>query len=199
MDKRMRIGTGILLVVFVLGLAVFAYRGGAGKGVEIYELRVSGTEEESEESIFRFALDLGTMTYVQEAEISGQAFTLDSGSFSVEEKGYQLYSETDDINSLYFIKDGEYIFPEQYLCQGEILSGDSFESALSYESQGAEGKIAFHEDKTYEETTPDGEMRKGTYNRDGNLIHRTQEDGSADLDFYVYGNRITNSFYRLVK
>lgn len=199
MDKRMKIGTGVLLAVFVVGLAVFAYRGGAGKGVEIYELKVSGTEGESEESIFRFALDLGTMTYVQEAEIGGQSFTLDSGSFSAEEKGYQLYSETDDINSLYFVKDGEYIFPEQYLCQGEIPDQESFEAVLSYESQGAEGEISFREDGTYEESASDGEARKGTYKREGNLIHRTQEDGSADLDLYVYGNRVTNSFYKLVK
>ncbi|MDE6905442.1 MAG: hypothetical protein K2P76_11005 [Lachnospiraceae bacterium] len=197
MDKRIKIGAGVLLAVFALGLAVFAYKGGSGKGVEIFALKVSGTE--GEENIFRFALDTGTMTYVQEAEISGQTFTLDSGSFSVDEKGFQLYSETDDVNSLHFVKNGEYIFPEQYLCEGEIPSGSVFEAVCSYEAQGVKGEVSFHEDGTYEESTADGEVRKGTYEREGDLIHRTQEDGSADLDFYVYGNQITNSFYKKVK
>ena len=195
MDKRIKIGAGVLLAVFALGLAVFAYRGGEGRGVEIYELTIP----EREGNIFRFALDMGTMTYIQEAEIDGQTFTFDSGSFSIDEKGFQLYSETDDVNSLHFVKNGEYIFPEQYLCQGEIPSGNTFEALCNYESQEAEGEIAFHEDGTYEESSSDGEVRKGTYKREGDLIHRTQEDGSADLDFYVYGNQITNSFYKKVK
>ena len=82
---------------------------------------------------------------------------------------------------------------------GGIPSGNTFEALCNYESQGAEGGIAFHEDGTYEESSSDGEVRKGTYKREGDLIHRTQEDGSADLDFYVYGNQITNSFYKKVK
>ena len=32
MDKRIKIGAGVLLAVFALGLAVFAYRGGEGRG-----------------------------------------------------------------------------------------------------------------------------------------------------------------------
>ena len=32
MDKRIKIGAGVLLAVFALGLAVFAYRGGEGNG-----------------------------------------------------------------------------------------------------------------------------------------------------------------------
>lgn len=199
MDKKIRVAAGVLLAGFALVLALGAYMGEKGGSVNVYELKVPGTAGESGENVFRFAVDPGTMTYVQEAEIEGQAFTLDSGSYSLEEGGIHTYSETDDSNSLYYVMDGDYIFAREYLYDGSIPSGNSFEAVCTYKGNGASGEISFHEDGTYEEETAEGESLRGTYERDGALIHRTLENGGAELDFYIYGDRITNSFYKLVK
>lgn len=199
MDKKIRVAAGVLVAGFALVLALWAYMGEKGGSVDVYELKVPGTAGESSENVFRFAVDPGTMTYVQEAEIEGQTFTLDSGSYSVEEGGIHTYSETDDVNSLYYVTDGDYIFAEAYLYEGNIPSGISFEAVCTYERNGADGEISFHQDGTYEEETAEGESLSGTYERDGNLIHRRLENGGAELDFYVYGDRITNSFYKKVK
>lgn len=199
MDKRIRIAMGAVLAGFAVALAVCAYGGENGGGVDMYELSVPGTSGGDSGNVFRLAVDKGTMTYVQEAEIEGQDFTLDSGSFSVEEGGIQFYSETDDANALFYVIDGEYIFAREYLYEGSIPSGKTFEAVCSYERNGISQEISFHEDGTYEETTAEGDSLSGTYERDGNLIRRTMEDGSPELDFYIYGDRITNSFYKRVK
>lgn len=199
MDKRIRIAMGAVLAGFAVALAVCAYGGENGGGVDMYELSVPGTSGGDSGNVFRLAVDKGTMTYVQEAEIEGQDFTLDSGSFSVEEGGIQFYSETDDANALFYVIDGEYIFAREYLYEGSIPSGGTFEAVCSYEKDGVSQEISFHEDGTYEETTAEGDSLRGTYERDGNLIHRMAESGSPELDFYIYGDRITNSFYRRVK
>lgn len=196
MDKKIKIAMGILVAGFALVLAAFVYRGENGGSVDVYELRIPETTGEDSGNVFRLAVDKGTMTYVQEAEVEGQTFTLDSGSFSVEEGGIQFYSETDDANSLFAVIDGEYIFAREYLYEGSIPSGRTFEAVCSYEGNG---DISFHEDGTYEEATPEGIELKGTYERDGNLIHRMLESGSPELEFYIYEGRITNSFYKKVK
>ncbi|MCM1258383.1 MAG: hypothetical protein NC307_11095 [Roseburia sp.] len=196
MDKRIRVAAGAFLAGFAVVLAVCVYRGERGGSVDVYELKVPETAGEDSGNVFRFAVDRGTMTYVQEAEIGGETFTLDSGSFSVEEGGIQLYSETDDANSLFAVIDGEYIFAKEYLYEGNIPDSRTFEAVCNYERNGGSGGISFHEDGTYEEITAEGESLRGTYERDGNLIHRMLESGSPELDFYIYEGRITNSFYK---
>ncbi len=207
MDKKVRVIMGAVLAVFAVILAVYAYSAkgeGGGEISGVYENELSATGEDDENVIYRMAFDKGTMTYVLEAEGQGTVRTFDSGTFAYEDGGaVHTFSETDDVFSLRYIMDGEYILADGYFYEleaGNLSSGDTFEAVYTLKAgEAGQYSVTFYEDGTFEESTIEGETTKGTYERDGDLIYCRDEDGKPVENFYIYGERLSNAFYKKVK
>jgi len=206
MDKKVRLIMGAALAAFAVILAVYAFssKGGSGEISGVYENELSPTGEDDENVIFRMAFDKGTMTYVLEVEAQGTVRTFDSGTFAFEEGGtVHTFSETDDVFSQRYIMDGEYILADGNFYEpetGALSSGDTFEGAYTLKAgEAGQSSVTFYEDGTFEDNTAEGEKINGTYERDGDLIYCRGEDGKPVKNFYIYGDRLTTSFYKKVK
>lgn len=203
-----------LLIVFITGGAACA---ADGNSEETPVQSVDGVYQMSspseEDTIFRISFDAGTMTYVEDMIVGEQSYTVDSGSYHVEDGCIFTFSETDDAKSLEYVIDGDYILAKSFLYQGELPDGDTFEAVCAYEGNGVNYEIAFHEDGTYEEIsrTTGGEdleaaddmepgvQTSGTYARDGSFLKRTDDTGEPLSDFYIYEGQITNFYYEIIR
>lgn len=200
-----------LILVLIIGGAVYAAYSHSGEEISVqnvdgvYQRKVPTEEDTS----IRIGFDAGTMTYVEDMIVGEQSFTLDSGSYNVEDGRLYTFSETDDERSLEYVLDGDYILAKAFLYQGDIPDKDSFEAVCTYKGNGADYEITFHEDGTYEEISRAGgaeadsteqKLRtSGTYVRDGKLINRTDDAGDPAIGFYIYEGRIVNAYYELIR
>lgn len=204
-----------LILVLIIGGAAYAAYSGSEEEISVqnvdgvYQMTVPTEEDTS----FRIGFDAGTMTYVEDMVVGEQSYTLDSGSYNVENGRIHTFSETDDARSLEYIIDGDYILAKSFLYQGEIPDKDTFEAVCTYEGNGADYEITFHEDGTYEEvnraageeasaesdSTEQSMQASGTYVRDGRFLKRTDDAGEAVIDFYIYEGQITNSYYEIIR
>lgn len=209
MNKRTRIISCLVLAAAALGLLLYTYFAqNVGEINGIYELALNSGETEA---VYRLAFHKETMIYILEIDVEGQTFTFDSGTYSVEADGaVRTYSEVDDANSQRYVADGEYVVAEGTLYEGEIPPEDTFEAQCVSVAGKQKKFISFHEDGTYEEESYfespiiEGEKRaeeveKGTYERNGNFIRLSGKEKDLVTDFYIYQNRITNSYYKRVK
>ena len=107
MTKKKKYIAGILacLVIAAVLIGVW-YQKNEGKGSRavdgVYQRVVSA---DGSETSFHIAFDGGTMTYVQDMVVEGQSYTIDSGSYTVTDGIVQVYSETDDANSIAYVVD----------------------------------------------------------------------------------------------
>ncbi len=205
MTKKKKYIAGILacLVIAAVLIGVW-YQKNEGKGSRavdgVYQRVVSA---DGSETSFHIAFDGGTMTYVQDMVVEGQSYTIDSGSYTVTDGIVQVYSETDDANSIAYVVDGDYIIARDFIYEGSIPETETFEAVVTHKGTDVTREVVFQKDGTYEETISTGEgsseervtKSAGTYTRDGKFIKRIPDSGEKVIDFYVYEDQVTNSYY----
>lgn len=209
MTKKKKYMAGVLgcLVIAAVLIGVW-YQKNGGKGSKevdgVYQRVVS---VDGSETSFNIAFDGGTMTYVQDMVVEGQSYTLDSGSYTVTDGVVQVYSETDDANSIAYVVDGDYMIARDFIYEGSIPASETFEAVVTHKGTDVTREVVFQKDGTYEETitTEDDSSEErvtksaGTYTRDGKFIKRSPDSGEKVIDFYVYQDQVTNSYYEKTK
>lgn len=184
-----------VMIILVAVIAIFI-NGGFGKKAGIDGKYICEVESGDNESTkFTLNFDSSNMTYTETLAVSDTEVTLSKGTYVTEDETITTTSE-DDGKVQNFLVDDTYIIAKDYLYDGEITDGDTFEASCSYtNSNDATDTITFRSDGTYTEDSA-GETTEGTYERKGDFITRTDDSGSGMIDFLVYNNQITNSYYK---
>lgn len=123
-----------------------------------------------------------------------KAVELASGTFVMDGNKLTLTSDGGDVQNL--VKQGKYLIAKDYLYEGEIPDGDTFDATCTFKnSNNVVYSITFKADGTYVQDD-NGDVSEGTYTRDGDWIKRESSSGtSVGIDYLIYSGRITNSYY----
>lgn len=164
----------------------------------------------SNDTVFTLEFNNEEMTYQESLTAAGQSTDLDKGTFKQEGNAIVANSEKSKKQISYII-DGDYLLAKDALYQGTIPKGNTFEAECIYMAEGeCQTTVTFHENGRYEQKIisadkngslePGSEVETGgTYDREGNIIHRTSDAGELLLDFYIYQNQLSNAYYILEK
>lgn len=194
-----------VLTALIIGGVVFAYRleEGRRKSVEgTYSclFPINGSDEKSITVYYKF--DAGKGTY---EELWGER-TLMTGSYDVEKDTITLVSDGNEelgaeSETEYFYIKENLLIPKNYIYEGSIPSESTFDAECTMtDSAGAQYTVSFHKDGSYTYTTkgPSGEQTAsltGKYEREGQILHRTNEKGAVLTDYYIYDGRLAGIFY----
>ena len=178
-----------------------------GNGIENYECVIN--DENSNNTVFYISFNTNDMTFEETLLAKDQSSTLDKGSYKEENGKYITTSEKSKKEHSY-AKDGNYLVVESELFEGEVPDEDTFKGTFVYEvPDEVRTTIAFNLDGTYQQEVlsyaagTDSQDAKqvttGTYKRKGKFIQRKADNNEPLLDFYIYNNKISNAYYKLVK
>mgnify|MGYP000924127619 CR=1 FL=1 len=133
-------------------------------------------------------------TYKENISVGDKAVELASGTFVMDGNKLTLTSDGGDVQNL--VKQGKYLIAKDYLYEGEIPDGDTFDATCTFKnSNNVVYFITFKADGTYVQDD-NGDVSEGTYTRDGDWIKRESSSGtSVGIDYLIYSGRITNSYY----
>lgn len=207
---------GVVLVLLVVAVAMGGNHdgdesGGTGgkDGVAVYRCVID--DASSNNTVFSLEFHKKDMTYREFLEAGDKSTELDRGSYREEDGKWITTSEKGKDTVTYF-RDGDYLLAEEAMYQGKLPKGNLFDATFTYEEAGVmKSTLQFKMDGTYVNTVlsygSKGEgdraqdttkTTRGTYQRKKKSISR-KENGSGGtlLDFYIYGDRITNAYYKL--
>ncbi len=209
--KKSRIVPGEYLIAAIFAAVIvfgvwMAMRADTGKrksveGTYSCEYPINGSQDKSITVYYKFDAEEGTFE-----ELWGER-TLLTGSYTVEGDTLTLVTdEKEDIGAksetiTFLIQDG-LLLDRQYLYEGSLPPDDTFDAECTMtDFAGQEYIVRFAKDGSYTYTIKalsadgDDKVMKGTYEREGDLIHRTNADGGPMTDFYVYDGRLAGIFY----
>ncbi len=184
------------------------------KGKIAYTCAVAGGEETNSTN-FQIVFDTNTGKYEETITASGISNSLDSGKFTEKDSKIVTVSsqhKDDDGNKTKttYIKDGDYIIAEDSFYDGTLPdnAGKNFNATFTYSQEGSfKTTLIFNKNGKYLSTTKSTDKSSksatststvsltGSYEKDGNFITREADNGEVLLDFYVYNNKISNSYY----
>lgn len=202
MDKRKivilaSVVVAVLLIAVVI-LVIFLNRNSKDVGGLYSSYRMEVQSGSSDETVFRMNFDKSAKTYEETLKVSDKAVTLSEGSYREKDGTIFLTSDEDstaDSGEQAFATEGKYLIATDFLYDGEIPDSDTFDVKCSYVNENnAEYSITFREDGTYT-LNSNGDVSEGTYKRSGDLITRTDESSEGTIDYLIYKNQITNSYY----
>lgn len=195
--KKMIITIAVIVVVLLIGLVVlFACLNrntkDAGGLYTSYEMTVESGD--SDATVFYMSFDKSAKTYEETLGVGDESVSLGKGTYEEKDGTLTLTSDEDKTIQSFAVQ-GKYLVATDYLYDGEIPDGDTFEVKCSYINENdAEYSITFREDGTYT-LDSNGDVTEGTYKRDGDFIKRTDDSAAGSIDYLIYKNQITNSYY----
>lgn len=194
----------ILAAVIIFGVWM-AMRMDEGKrksveGTYSCEYAVNGSEDNSLIVYYKFDAEKGTYE-----ELWGER-SLMTGSYTVEEDTVTLVSDGKEeigaeSETIKFLIQDDLLIAQDYIYEGSLPSDDTFDAECTMtDVAGQEYVVRFSKDGSYTYTVKGMEGREdntlsGTYEREGNFLHRTNADGGPMTDFYVYDGRLAGIFY----
>ena len=145
-------------------------------------------------TVFEITFNEKNNTYKENISVGDKAVELASGTFVMDGNKLTLTSDGGDVQNL--VKQGKYLIAKDYLYEGEIPDGDTFDATCTFKnSNNVVYFITFKADGTYVQDD-NGDVSEGTYTRDGDWIKRESSSGtSVGIDYLIYSGRITNSYY----
>lgn len=168
------------------------------------------TEGSSNDTIFYVTFHPDRMTYEESIQVSDKTSELDKGTYEERNKK-MVTTSSEGKKQLTYVTDGEYLIVESEMYDGTIPSGDTFDAVCTYEVKDeCKKRITFKKDGTYEQELvsyaqkgsseqDSKEKTTGTYQRKGKFIQRISDSKESLLDFYIYEDKISNAYYRLVQ
>lgn len=194
----------LLAAVIIFGVW-FAMRADEGKrksvdGTYSCEYPINGSDDKSIVVYYKFDADKGTYD-----ELWGER-SLMTGSYTVDKDVVTLVSDgREDIGAesetaVFSIKDN-LLIPQNYMYEGSLPADDVFDAECTMvDSAGQEYVVSFSKDGSYTytikgKTEADDSVVKGFYEREGDILHRTNADGSPLSDFYVFNGKLAGIFY----
>ena len=196
MKNKKRMMASIIAAVIIIVVAVVVVimnKTGSRDGLAKEYACVIPSSSEST-TTFEISFDSSKQTYQENISVGKSDVALSTGTYTVDEDKVTLTSDSGDVQNLIMYE--KYLVATDYLYDGTIPEGDTFDASCSYmNSNDVEYTLTFKADGTYTEDD-NGSVSEGTYERDGELIKRTTSDGSKGMiDYLIYKNQITNSYY----
>lgn len=194
----------VLAAVIVCGVLI-AYQWDASKrksvaGTYSCKFQINSSETNAVTVYYKFDADKGTYEELWgERTLMTGTYTVDDDKITIVSDGNEelgAESETDT----FFVKDN-LLIPESYIYEGAIPSGDTFDAECTMtDSAGMKYIVSFKEDGKYTYTVKnkageDNSSLAGTYEREGDFLHRTNDAGVNLTDFYVYEGRLAGIVY----
>ena len=137
-----------------------------------------------------YLLDDGTF----DNQVNGNSFA--TGTYSVEANELTLTSEGTDKK---YVLDGQYLIPEECFFTGTIPEKEAFDAEVTYDTGEENVTLTFRKDGTFtyvSESEEDGTTTvEGTYERDGSLLKRYEEDGDEMVTLYIYDGHLASLYY----
>lgn len=180
----------IIVVVAIVAVVVVKLQDKGSLGTYVCEI-VSG---ENSSTVFEIAFNEKDNTYKENISVGDKAVELAKGTFTLDGNNLTLTSDGGDVQNL--VKQGKYLIAKDYLYEGDIPDGDTFDAKCSFKnSNDVIYSITFKEDGTYVQDD-NGDVSEGTYKRDGDFIKReSSTGGNGMIDYLIYNGKITNSYY----
>ena len=122
-------------------------------------------------------------------------YSYDKGRITVTTDATDSY----DSEKMYYYVDGDALIPEDFIYEGTVPDGDTFDAEFVLSESGTESTAVFFADGTFvirSATETTSSEVSGTYVRNGNIIERTREDGEELTGFYIYGDKLVGAFYQ---
>lgn len=182
-----------VIIIVVAVVVVVVNKTGSMDGLaKEYACVIPSSSEET--TTFKISFDASKQMYQENISVRKSDVALSAGTYTVDGDKVTLTSESGDVQNLIMYE--KYLVATDYLYDGTIPDGDTFDASCSYmNSNDVEYTLTFKADGTYIEDD-NGSVSEGTYERDGDMIKRTTSDGSTGMiDYLIYKNQITNSYY----
>lgn len=185
-----------ILVIVVVILVVFLNKDSNSKDSSGLYSKYTMKFDSADKTVTIFSMDFNKSdkSYEEKVTVSDKVSPLTKGSY--EEKDGMITTTSDsDKTSLKFAVMDKYLIPTDFLYDGKIPDGDTFEVKCSYTNKNkAVYSITFRKDGTYT-LDSNGDIKDGTYKRTGNTIKRTDDASKEAVDYLIYKNQLTNSYY----
>ena len=175
------------------------------KDITRYSCLVTEGDEQTKPISFCLELKEKEKTYQHYMKSGNDRQTIEEGSYT-ENNGKIVTSGGQNGTELTYLKDGKYLVVETSLLEGTVPKGKHFKGKFVSDTEEI-GKISieFKKDGSYIQELSrydigddDAvEKTKGTYERKGNLIERTLDEGVALIPLYIYKNQISSGYYEL--
>lgn len=194
----------VLGIIVVLGLAIFlAIKHDRIARAEVdgayacaYESKAADGSDTSITVSIVFDAKEGTFQELWNTSVFGTGtYTVDGKTIST------VISATGehDAETVRYTVEGDVLIPLDYIYEGKVPSGDKFAAQFTMEDKaGTKSTLDFNEDGTFKIVTISGTTSsevKGKYERKGDYIYRTKEDGGALTPYYIYGKQLVGAFY----
>lgn len=146
------------------------------------------------ETVFSMDFNKSDKTYEENVKVSDKTSPLAKGSYEENGANITVTSDSDKKAQKFVVKD-KYLIPTDFLYDGKIPDGDTFEVKCSFTNENkVVYSVTFRKDGTYT-LDNNGDVKEGTYKRSGNIIKRTDDASKGSVDYLIYNNQLTNSYY----
>lgn len=177
----------------------------ASKDIIRYSCLVTEGDEKTKPISFCLEFNEKEKTYQHYMKSGNDRQTIEEGSYK-ESNGKIVTSGGQNGTELTYLKDGKYLVVETSLLEGTVPEGKHFKGKFVSDTEEV-GRISiqFKKDGSYIQElsrydigNDDAvEKTKGTYERRGNLIERTLEQGVKLIPLYIYKDQISSGYYEL--
>ncbi len=196
-----------VLVLIIIGGVFFAYRWDAHKrkniaGTYACNFPLQGRTEKEVKVFYRFDAEKGTYEEVWgDSVLMTGTYTVDGDTITGTTDGNKdigAQSETE----VFLVRDNKYLIPKNFIYEGTIPDGDTFDAeCVLKDSSGTEYTVRFKKDGSFTYTAKgsseddDGSGTTGTYEREGDFLHRSNTDGVPMADYYIYDGKLAGFVY----
>jgi hypothetical protein len=146
------------------------------------------------ETVFTMDFNKSDKSYEESVKVSDKISPLSKGSYEEKDGVVTVTSDSDKKVQKFAAKD-KYLIPTDFVYDGKIPDGNTFEVKCSFTNENkVVYSITFRKDGTYT-LDQNGDVKEGTYKRNGDMIKRTDDASKGSADYLIYNNQITNSYY----
>ena len=164
-----------VLIIVVAIVAVIAVKTKDSGSLGTYSCEIMSGDNSS--TVFEITFNEKNNTYKENISVGDKAVELASGTFVMDGNKLTLTSDGGDVQNL--VKQGKYLIAKDYLYEGEIPDGDTFDATCTFKnSNNVVYSITFKADGTYVQDD-NGDVSEGTYTRDGDWIKRESSSGTS--------------------
>lgn len=210
MKKKKSIVPAEYIIAFAIAAAiiaavVFAMRSDEKKrenvdGTYSCEFPVNGSDTKSVTVYYKFDAKEGRYE-----ELWGER-SLMTGSYEARDDTVTLTSDgnenlgAESETETFFVLN-DMLIPQNYIYEGTIPSGQTFDAECTMTDSGGQVyEVRFAKDGSYTYVVKgisgeENSSLKGTYEREGDFLHRTNADGGVMTDFYVYDGKLAGIIY----
>jgi hypothetical protein len=183
-----------VLFIVVIVLVVFLNKNSKDSSGLYSKYNMTVDSGDNNKTVFSMEFNKSDKTFEEKLDASDKSVTLSKGSYEEKDGTVTTTSDSDQTTQKFAIQ-GKYLVATDFLYDGEIPDGNTFEVKCTYTNENdAEYSITFREDGTYT-LDSNGDTTEGTYKRDGDIITRTDDASEGNIDYLIYNNQITNSYY----